>query len=93
MDCSTGAAANHLIAATRALSEITANTFDARVEELVRVYASLTPPVDLVVGDIGRIARQLRRRGIGKIIRRILTLAILAAIAWTIWRLSRMIII
>jgi DNA-directed RNA polymerase specialized sigma24 family protein len=93
MDCSTGAAANHLIAATKALSAIAANTFDARVAELVRVYASLTPPVDLVVGDIGRIACQLRRRGFRKLIRQILMLATLAVIAWTIWRLSKMIII
>jgi DNA-directed RNA polymerase specialized sigma24 family protein len=93
MDCSTGAAANHLIAATKALSAIAANTFDARVAELVRVYTSLTPPADLVVGDIGRIARQLRRRGFRKLIRQILMLATLAVIAWTIWRLSKMIII
>jgi hypothetical protein len=93
MDCSTGAAANHLIAATRALSEISANTFDARVAELVSVYASLTPPADLIVGDIGRIGRQLRRRGFRNLLRQTLLLAILAAIAWTIWRLSKMIII
>ena len=93
MDCSTGAAANHLIAATRALSEISANTFDARVAELVSVYASLTPPADLIVGDIGRISRQLRRRGFRNLFRQTLLLAILAAIAWTIWRLSKMIII
>ena len=93
MDCSTGAAANHLIAATRALSEISANTFDARVAELVSVYASLTPPADLIVGDIGRIGRQLRHRGFRNLLRQTLLLAILAAIAWTIWRLSKMIII
>ena len=93
MDCSTGAAANHLIAANKTLSAIAADTFDARVAELVRVYASLTPPVDLIVGDIGRIARQLRRRRLAKMFRRVFLLAIIAAVAWTIWRLSKMIIV
>jgi DNA-directed RNA polymerase specialized sigma24 family protein len=93
MDCSTGAAATHLIAATKTLSEIAANTFDARVAELVSVYSSLTPRADLIIGDISRIGRQLRRRGVRKLLGQILMLAILAAIAWTIWRLSKMIII
>jgi DNA-directed RNA polymerase specialized sigma24 family protein len=93
MDCSTGAAANHLIAATKTLSEIAANTFDARVAELVRVYASLTPPEDLIVGNISRITRQLRHQRFRKIFRHILLLAILAALGWTIWRLSKMIIL
>jgi DNA-directed RNA polymerase specialized sigma24 family protein len=93
MDCSTGAAANHLIAATRTLSAIAANTFDARVAELVRVYASLTPPAELILGDVNRLGRKLRRRGIARLIRQTILLAILAVIAWTIWKLSKMIIV
>jgi DNA-directed RNA polymerase specialized sigma24 family protein len=93
MDCSTGAAANHLIAATKCLSEIAANTFDARVAELVRVYATLTPTSDLVIGDVSRIARQIRHRRFLKIFRQALLLALLAAVAWTIWKLSKMIVL
>ena len=93
MDCSTGAAANHHIAANRALTAIAADTFDARVAELVRVYASLTPPEDLTIGDVGFIARQLRWRRLLRFLRRFLILAALAAIAWMIWQLSRMMVI
>jgi hypothetical protein len=92
MDCSTGAAANHHIAANRALTAIAGDTFDARVAELVRVYATLTPPEDLTVGDVGSIAHQLRWRRMLRFLRRFLILAILAAIAWMIWQLSRMIV-
>jgi DNA-directed RNA polymerase specialized sigma24 family protein len=93
MDCSTGAAANHHIAANRALTAIAGDTFDARVAELVRVYASLTPPEDLNVGNLGFIARKLRRRRMLRFLRRLLILAALAAVAWMIWQLSRMIVI
>jgi len=93
MDCSTGAAANHHIAANHALTAIAADTFDARVAELVRVYATLTPPQDLTVGDLGSVASKLRRRWLLRFLRRFLLVAALAAVAWMIWQLSRMIVI
>jgi DNA-directed RNA polymerase specialized sigma24 family protein len=93
MDCSTGAATNHRMAAEKTLQEVTADTFDARSAELVRVYASLTPPEALVVGDVSSIASQLTVRKAGKGLKNLIILAILAVIAWIIWQLSKMIII
>jgi DNA-directed RNA polymerase specialized sigma24 family protein len=91
MDCSTGAVTNHQIAANKAMSEIAGATFDARTAELMRVYATLTPREDLIVGDVGAVARKLRRGKMRHAIRQIVLLAILAAVGWTIWRLSKMI--
>jgi len=93
MDCSTAAAANHLAAADKALAAIAVDTFETRAGALLQVYASLTPPDDLVVGDIGVIARRLGWRKFLRTLERILALAILAAIAWIVWRISRMIVI
>jgi len=93
MDCSTGAAANHRIAAEKALSAITADTFDARTAELMRVYASLTPPEAFVVGDVSSIASQLTGRKAKKTLKNLILLIILAIIGWTIWQLSKMIVI
>jgi DNA-directed RNA polymerase specialized sigma24 family protein len=93
MDCSTAAAANHLLAANKTLAEIAAGRFDAQATVLARVYASLTPPENLVVGDVSSVARRLGRRRVARMIKRTVALAILAAIAWGIWRLSRMIVI
>jgi DNA-directed RNA polymerase specialized sigma24 family protein len=93
MDCSTAAAANHLAAANKALAEIAVDTFEARADALMQVYASLTPPDDLIVGDVGAIARRLGRRKFLRFIERMLALAILAAIAWVVWRISRMVVI
>jgi DNA-directed RNA polymerase specialized sigma24 family protein len=93
MDCSIAAAANHLAAANKALAAIAVDTFETRAGALMQVYASLTPPEDLIVGDIGVIARRLGWRKFLRFMERILALAILAAVAWIIWRLSRMIVI
>jgi len=93
MDCSTAAAANHLIAANKTLGTIAAHTFDAQAAALARVYASLTPPQSLIVGDVNAVARRLARRRWGRLVKNALGLAVLLAIAWAIWRLSRMIVI
>ena len=93
MDCSTGAAANHLIAATKSLSEIAANTFDPRVAELIRVYASLTPPEPLIIANVSRISRRLRSRRTTRFIRQLILIILLAAVSWTAWRLYKMIIL
>jgi DNA-directed RNA polymerase specialized sigma24 family protein len=93
MDCSTAAAANHLIAANKTLASIAVPTFDAQAAALARVYASLTPPERLIVGDISTVARRLSRRRLRGLIRNTITLLLLVAIAWIIWRLSRMIVI
>ena len=58
-----------------------------------RVYASLTPPDELIVGDVGIVARRIGWRKFLKNMERLLALLILVAIAWIIWRISRMIVI
>jgi len=93
MDCSTAAAANHLIAANKTLGAIAAGSFDAQSAALARVYASLTPPEKLIVGDVAAISRRLARRRWARRIKKMVALAILAAVAWAIWRLSQMIVI
>jgi hypothetical protein len=75
------------------LGTIAAQSFDAQAAALARVYASLTPPENLIVGDVNAVARRLARRRWGGMIKNLLALAVLAAIAWAIWRLSRMIVI
>jgi DNA-directed RNA polymerase specialized sigma24 family protein len=92
MDCSTAAAATHLTAANSALSLIAVDTFETRAAALLQVYASLTPPDNLVVSDISAVSRKLSRRKFLRFMERILALAILAAVAWIIWRLSKMIV-
>jgi hypothetical protein len=93
MDCSTAAAINHLAAADKALAAIAVDTFEARAGALLQVYVSLTPPDDLIVGDVGVIARRLGRRKLARVLDRSLAVAILIAVAWIVWRLSKMIII
>jgi hypothetical protein len=93
MDCSTAAAANHLLAANRTLSEIAANGFDVCIATLTRIYASFTPPENLIVGDITAISRKLGRRRIRRAVLFILVLAVLGITGWAVWQLSRMIVI
>ncbi len=93
MDCSTAAANTHLIAANNALAAISVDTFETRAAALLQVYASLTPPDDLIVGDISVVSRRIGRRKFLRFLERVLALVILAAVAWIIWRLSKMIII
>lgn len=93
MDCSTVAAANHFAAANQALATIAPDTFDDRANALMRVYASLTPPDELIVGNVGVVTRRIAWRKFLKFMDRLLALAILAALAWIVWRISRMIVI
>lgn len=93
MDCSTAAAANHLIAANKTLAAIAAQRFDVQSAALARVYASLTPPENVIIGDVSAVARRLARRRWGSFIKKILALAVVLAIAWGIWRLAKMIVI
>jgi DNA-directed RNA polymerase specialized sigma24 family protein len=93
MDCSTVAAGNHMAAADKALAAIAADTFEARADALLRVYVSLTPPEELIVGDVSVLARPVSRRRFFRTMNRIFTPFVLAFIAWIIWRISRMIVI
>jgi len=91
MDCSTGAAANHHAAAAKALAAIAGDTFESWITELVRVYNTLALPDNLIVGDINAVTGKVAWRRFGRFVKRVVTFAIFAAIAWTIWRIARMI--
>jgi DNA-directed RNA polymerase specialized sigma24 family protein len=93
MDCSTGAAANHLIAATKSLTAIAAGSFDQRADELVKIYMSLVPPHERMQSETTQIADQLRKfKPRKKVFRKIFLTIALIIIAWIIWRLSTMIV-
>ena len=93
MDCSTAAAANHLIAANKALASIAGDQFDAQADTLTRVYASLTPTEELIVGSVAVVGRRLARRKMRRILATLITLGMLAGLAWLIWRIKDMIVI
>jgi DNA-directed RNA polymerase specialized sigma24 family protein len=93
MDCSTGAADTHRIAAENALSTVAGKTYDARVAEVMRVYATLTPPEDLVIGDVSSALGKVNGSRFTRTVRFIFQLIILGAIGWFVWRLSQMIVI
>ncbi len=91
MDCSTGAASTHQMAANKAMSTIAGETFNDRSAELMRVYATLTPNEDLIVHDVGAVGRRLRRKRFFKFVRQVILLALLAGVGYAIWKLSKMI--
>ncbi|MDP9174553.1 MAG: hypothetical protein M3O30_11895 [Planctomycetota bacterium] len=93
MDCSTQAAANHLIAANKALAAVAADQFDAQSDTLVRVYASLTPTEDFILGQVASVGRRLTRRRLRKTIFLLITLGLGGVLAWVIWRISQMVVI
>jgi DNA-directed RNA polymerase specialized sigma24 family protein len=86
MDCSTAAAANHLIAANKALSGVTVDQFDAQSDTLDRVYASLTPTEDLIVGKVAAVGRRVSRRRLRRLLFTLIILAMAGAAGWIIWR-------
>jgi DNA-directed RNA polymerase specialized sigma24 family protein len=93
MDCSTGAAETHRLAAEKALGDVTGETFEERSAELVRVYATLTPPEQLIVGDVAAICGKVQTTRLARAIRFVFQLIILGAIIWFVWQISRMIVI
>jgi len=93
MDCSITAATNHLTAAGESLKKIAGNAFEAQATALAGVYASLTPPEDKIAADVALTAGRIRRSHWRRVIIKVLEVLVLVLLAWTIWRLSRMIVI
>jgi sigma-70-like protein len=93
MDCSTTAAGNHLTAATEALQKIAGDGFEAQATAIAGVYASLTPPQDLVQREVAAVSGKIRGRRWRKKVITVLEVIVLILLAWTIWRISRMIVI
>jgi DNA-directed RNA polymerase specialized sigma24 family protein len=86
MDLSTGAAGAHLAAATASLQTLAGNDYPALVSALDKAYMALTPPETIV-----RTTAETEIRSVfwGKLLRRmvkrLITLAILAAIGFAAW--------
>jgi DNA-directed RNA polymerase specialized sigma24 family protein len=93
MDCSITAAKNHLSAAEEALQKIAGNGFEPQIVALAGVYASLTPPEDKIAADVAIATSSIRRRYWRRMLITFLEMLVLALLAWTIWRLSRMIVV
>lgn len=87
MDCSASAAATHLSAATEALRTIAGASYEELVPSLERAYATLTPPETVVRTTVARqVAAGLWSLRIRRWTRRAITLAVLAAIGYAVWR-------
>jgi hypothetical protein len=91
MDCSNEAAANHLIAASQVLTAIAGSGFETQATAVERVYASLTPPEAMIVGEVGAAARRAVRKRLRVRVMQALKMGLIVLIVWTIWRISRMI--
>ena len=87
MDCSTQAAATHLAAATESLRRMGGDQFAALTAAVEKAYAALTPGDAAITTSVGRQIRSaLWARGVRRLVRRVILLAILAALAYAGWR-------
>lgn len=92
MDCSTTAAANHLVAATKALQAI--GLEDTWSAELPKHLATIVPPPAVLSGQVGRVVSRNRwSRRIRRAAALALVTAGLAAIGWAAWNLSHVLIL
>jgi DNA-directed RNA polymerase specialized sigma24 family protein len=90
MDCSRGAAANHLAAARRALMAVSGDAFDAHLRMMHDAYTALTPREDLVLPAIRQyLDRHLWPRRLRRAAKIIAVLAVLAALTYAIWWLGK----
>lgn len=87
MDCSASAAGTHLVAATEALRTISGSSYDQLVPALERAYTTLTPPETIVRTTVARQASAgLWAMRLRRIVRWTITLLLLAAISYSVWR-------
>lgn len=87
MDCSTHAAGTHLAAATEALRKMGGDQFIGLTAAVERTYRALTPGDAAVTTSVGRqVGSALWGRRVRRLIRRIILLAILGALAYAGWR-------
>jgi DNA-directed RNA polymerase specialized sigma24 family protein len=93
MDCSSEAAANHLVAAAAALQPVAADRLGEFTAILPQLLARLLPPEDKISLEIHRQTRRhLRPRRLKQWVAWPLLLSALALIAWALWRLFPMIV-
>jgi DNA-directed RNA polymerase specialized sigma24 family protein len=87
MDCSTAAAETHLEAGTAALRGIAGAEFEALVGRMAAVYAGLGPSPQAVPPAVGRwVGRGLRPHRLRIVLRLIVLVMILAAVAVVGWQ-------
>ena len=88
-DCSTAAAANHLVAATAALRPIAGPRFGNFITTMAANYAKVSPPEGLVVGKVVRAAG---RRRAGRALAAVLAVALAAGVGWLMWHVLPMLV-
>ncbi len=87
MDCSTTAASVHLEAAEKELIAVAGNEFATHLTRLKRCYAQLAPGEKELGAIVERYARRISAPArLGRGIRWVVVLAVLAAVAWAVWR-------
>lgn len=89
MDCSASAAANHLRAAEQTLAAVSGGggTADDLAAALTRAYTALAPPEPAVRAAVrGAVASALWPRRIKRLVRAVVLLALLTALAYAAWR-------
>lgn len=87
MDLSTGAAGSHLAAATVALQSLAGNEYPALVAAMEKAYGSLTPPeTDIRTTAQSEVRSVLWGKRLRRAVRRLIKLAILAALGYVAWR-------
>lgn len=86
MDCSTGAAHTHIVAAHAALKAASGAGMDVLAATLERAYHNLTPPRAAIAPIARKYVRQgLRPRRLRRLVRLVLVVAVLAALYFA-WR-------
>lgn len=86
MDCSQGAAANHLEAARRQMRAVAGERFDFLSDAAGRAYAALEPQEKLVLQNIRRHARRHQWRRWARLgVKVLIPLAVLVPLAWAAW--------
>lgn len=94
MDCSSQAAANHLVAAATALQPVAAGRLGEFTAAMPHMLARLLPPQEKIAVEMEhQVQRYLWPRHIKRWVVRPLLLIALAMIVWVLWRLSHMIVI
>ncbi|HZL34929.1 MAG TPA: hypothetical protein VFC78_06450 [Tepidisphaeraceae bacterium] len=86
MDCSAGAASAHLNAAKEAIGAVAGQRGTALTALFARAYARLSPTQEAVIPLVRRpIRAALWRRRLRRLVRRVIVLAILTALAYAGW--------
>ncbi len=87
MDCSTEAAANHLVTARRELGTVVGGDLNIMLANLTRAYQTLTPKEQLAIPLVRKLSRRfIWPRKIWTWTKALLTVAALVVLAYLIWR-------